>query len=124
MVLVTLKAAMFADRTLFATLGIWHSSVPRFAWKQEGIGPHTWHEDGLWDEQDGYPWKVTLQGTNTRSFGAHFTAREMAKLGYLYLHHGQWDGAQVIPQDYIAYLPANRVMVVHQSTRIMGISGG
>ena len=97
-----MRAAMFADRTLFATLGIWHSSDTRFAWKQEGTGPHTWHEDGLWDEQDGYPWKVTLQGTSTGSFGAHFTAREMAKLGFLYLNYGQWDGTQVIPQDYIA----------------------
>ena len=57
-----MKAAMFADRTLFATLGIWRSSDTRFAWTHEGAGPHTWHEDALWDEQDGYPWKVTLLG--------------------------------------------------------------
>lgn len=97
-----MKAAMFADRTLFATLGIWRSSDTRFVWKQEGTGPHTWHGDALWDEQDGYPWKVTLQGMNTGSFGAHFTAREMAKLGFLYLNQGQWEGTQVIPQHYIA----------------------
>ena len=25
----------------------------------------------------------------------------MAKLGFLYLNNGQWDGTQVIPQDYV-----------------------
>ncbi|GCE28910.1 penicillin-binding protein [Dictyobacter alpinus] len=97
-----MKAAAFAEQTLFKTLGIWRDQDVRFAWKQEGTGPHTWHGDALWDEQDGYPWKVTLQNTNTGSFGAHFTAREMAKLGFLYLNQGQWDGVQVIPQEYIA----------------------
>jgi CubicO group peptidase (beta-lactamase class C family) len=42
------------------------------------------------------------QGTNTGSFGAHFTARDMARFGFLYLNGGQWDGTQVIPQDYVA----------------------
>lgn len=97
-----MKAAIFADRTLFAKLGIWRNKDTRFAWKQEGAGPHTWHEDALWDEQDGYPWKVTLQYMNTGSFGAHFTARDMAKLGFLYLNHGYWDGTSVIPQNYTA----------------------
>ncbi len=97
-----MKAAAFAEQTLFETLGIWRDKDTRFTWKQEGTGPHTWHEDALWDEQDGYPWKVTLQDTNTGSFGAHFTARDMAKLGFLYLNNGQWDGIRVIPQEYIA----------------------
>lgn len=95
-----MSAAAFADQTLFKTLGIWRDKDTRFAWKQEGTGPHSWHGDALWDEQAGYPWKVTLQGTNTGSFGAHFTARDMAKFGFLYLNNGQWDGIQVIPQEF------------------------
>ena len=50
-----LKAAAFADRTLFETVGIWRDKNTRVAWKQEETGPHTWHEDALWDENDGYP---------------------------------------------------------------------
>jgi CubicO group peptidase (beta-lactamase class C family) len=96
-----MKAAAFADHTLFETLGIWRDKDTHFAWKQDGTGPHTWHEDALWDEQDGYPWKVSRQGMNTGSFGAHFTARDMAKLGFLYLNNGHWNETQVIPQSYI-----------------------
>lgn len=97
-----MKVADFANQTLFETLGIWRGPGTRFAWKQEGAGPHTWHGDALWDEQDGYPWKVNGQGNSTGSFGAHFTARDMAKLGFCYINNGQWDGIQVISQDYIA----------------------
>ncbi|GCF10220.1 serine hydrolase domain-containing protein [Dictyobacter arantiisoli] len=97
-----MKAAAFADQTLFEILGIWRNEDTRFSWKHEETGPHMWHADALWDEQDGYPWKVSPQGTSTGSFGAHFTARDMAKLGFLYLNHGQWDGTQIIPQDYSA----------------------
>ncbi|GLV60913.1 penicillin-binding protein [Dictyobacter sp. S3.2.2.5] len=96
-----MHVAEFADQTLFQTLGIWRDEDTRFAWKQEGMGPHTWHGDALWDEKDGYPWKVNGQGNSTGSFGAHFTAREMAKLGFLYLNGGQWDGAQIIPEEYV-----------------------
>ena len=28
--------------------------------------------------------------------------RDMAKLGYLWLHHGQWDGKQIVPTEYLA----------------------
>ncbi|BCL84478.1 6-aminohexanoate-dimer hydrolase [Ktedonobacteria bacterium brp13] len=95
------KAAAFAMDTLFKTLGIWRDEETRFAWQYNKTGPHTWHEDGLWDEQDDYPWRMTCVGTNTGSFGAHFTTRDMAKLGFLYLNHGQWNGTQLVPQGFI-----------------------
>ena len=46
-------------------------------------------------------WKIDPQGNNPGAFGAHFTTREMAKLGYLYLNKGVWDGTQILPEDYV-----------------------
>jgi len=34
--------------------------------------------------------------------GLHLTPRDMAKLGYLYLHDGEWDGEQIVPADFVA----------------------
>lgn len=96
------SAAAFADTTLFQTLGIWREAAARFTWQRDPTGAHQWHGDAFWDEQNGYLWKVDPQGNSTGSFGAHFTAREMAKLGYLYLNQGQWDGQQIISADYVA----------------------
>lgn len=96
------KAAAFAAETLFKRLGIWQTEAARFTWHNDPHGTNTWHADALWDEKDGYLWKMNLQGDNTGSFGAHFTAREMAKLGYLYLQNGIWDGEQIVPAAYVS----------------------
>lgn len=99
------NAATFADGTLFKPLGIWQDKSARFPWRadpQGTHGPHVWHEFAFWDEQDGYLWKVDRQGNNTGGFGIHLTAREMAKLGYLYLNRGSWNGQQLIAADYVA----------------------
>lgn len=37
---------------------------------------------------------------NTES-GIHATVREFAKFGYLYLMNGEWDGQQIVPQEWI-----------------------
>lgn len=94
-------AAAFAQRTLFRSLGIWRDDAVRFAWQNQAHGPHTWHADALWDEARGLPWKVSGQGDSTGGFGAHFTARELAKLGLLYLAGGIWDGEQLMPSAYV-----------------------
>ncbi|MBZ0292379.1 MAG: beta-lactamase family protein [Anaerolineae bacterium] len=64
----------YASDKLYGPLGI-----TNFQWNQEigGIGH-------------------TLGG-----FGLYMTPRDMAKLGYLYLHHGEWDGAQIVPADWV-----------------------
>jgi CubicO group peptidase (beta-lactamase class C family) len=46
-------------------------------------------------------WKADYAGT-TRGMGwLNLTSRDMAKIGYLYLNNGTWDGQQVIPSEYI-----------------------
>jgi CubicO group peptidase (beta-lactamase class C family) len=68
-----LSALAFARRELFEPLGI-----TNVAWPADGQGvSHGWGD-------------------------LHLEPRDMAKLGYLWLNNGIWDGRQVIPKDWIA----------------------
>jgi CubicO group peptidase (beta-lactamase class C family) len=46
-------------------------------------------------------WNTDPQGYQTGWSGLKLPARDLAKLGYLYLNGGRWDGAQVIPAGYV-----------------------
>jgi CubicO group peptidase (beta-lactamase class C family) len=47
-------------------------------------------------------WPTDPQGNNRGSYELLLAPRDMAKLGYLYLHEGEWDGQQVLPADWVA----------------------
>ena len=65
-------AGDFAKRKLFDPLG---------------IANYTWYANS-----DGY-----LHGES----GLHLTARDMAKIGILYLQHGRWGETQIVSADYV-----------------------
>jgi CubicO group peptidase (beta-lactamase class C family) len=46
-------------------------------------------------------WVVTEDDTNRGGGGLHLNTREMAKIGYLYLNGGQWDGRQIISRKWV-----------------------
>jgi len=46
-------------------------------------------------------WKTDLEGIPKGGWGMAMTPRDMAKLGYLYLNGGEWDGRQIIPAEWI-----------------------
>ena len=46
-------------------------------------------------------WVVTEDDTNRGGGGLHLNTREMAKIGFLYLNDGQWDGQQIISRDWV-----------------------
>jgi len=71
-----MSAREFANQNLFAPVG---------------IGPIT---EALWPSD---PQGVTIGG-----YGLALTPVEMAKLGFLFLNQGQWDGKTVVPASWVA----------------------
>jgi hypothetical protein len=48
-----------------------------------------------------YSWQSDPQGITTGNSGLVLRPRDMAKLGYLYLHNGQWNGKQIVPAEWV-----------------------
>lgn len=51
-------------------------------------------------------WKRTPTGLNDTEGGLYLTARDLAKIGYLYLHDGQWEGRRLLPEGWVAQATA------------------
>ena len=47
------------------------------------------------------PWETDPQGNNVGGDGLSLRPREMAKIGYLYLNQGLWNGQQLIPAEWV-----------------------
>jgi CubicO group peptidase (beta-lactamase class C family) len=47
------------------------------------------------------PWETDPQGNNVGGDGLSLRPREMAKIGYLYLNQGLWDGQQLVPAEWV-----------------------
>jgi len=71
-ILTKRPAAAFAAGRLFAPLGIRHFS-----------------------------WLAAPEGVSAGGFGLALQPRDLAKLAFLYLHHGAWDGRQIVPAAWV-----------------------
>jgi CubicO group peptidase (beta-lactamase class C family) len=49
----------------------------------------------------GYRWDTDNRSIPIGGWGLKLTPREMARLGYLFLHNGQWDGRQVVSSAWV-----------------------
>ncbi len=45
-------------------------------------------------------WRRDPEGISVGGFGLYLFPRDMAKIGYLYLHHGEWQGKQLLPDGW------------------------
>ena len=44
---------------------------------------------------------IDAQGVTNRAAGLFLSPHDMARIGYLYLHNGMWDGRQIIPSSWV-----------------------
>jgi CubicO group peptidase (beta-lactamase class C family) len=50
---------------------------------------------------DNYTWLSDSEGHLHGEMGLNITARDMTKVGILYLQHGRWDGKQIVSESYV-----------------------
>lgn len=60
-----------------------------------GVTVHQWDEDN--------------QGRNWGYNRIYITPKDMAKIGYLFLHMGEWDGEQIISSDWVEEATMHRI---------------
>lgn len=84
-------AREFANERLFSPLGM--REIPDHEMKSFGL------DDVFGKNLKG--WIKDPNGINTGGWGLTLTPRDMARLGFLYLNGGSWDGKQVISKEWI-----------------------
>jgi CubicO group peptidase (beta-lactamase class C family)/polyisoprenoid-binding protein YceI len=62
-----------------------------------------------------YKWDMDPQGVYNGGTNLSLTPRDMAKLGYVYLHHGKWEGKQLIPEAWVAESTKKQIDVNSQT---------
>jgi len=58
-----------------------------------------------------YHWKKTSKGYPDTEGGLYLEAEQLAKIGYLYLQDGMWDGERLVPEGWVASSTARRAEV-------------
>jgi CubicO group peptidase (beta-lactamase class C family) len=86
------SALVYAHENLFGPLGI--DSDPDASIQADPANIRRF-------EQAGFVWADDEQGNSVGAFGLKLTARDMAKIGYLYLQDGRWEGRQIVPRGYV-----------------------
>jgi CubicO group peptidase (beta-lactamase class C family) len=62
-----------------------------------GLSPAKWH----WDDWGNVDSMLINGGSGTNDKGMHISARELARVGYLFLNNGAWQGKQLISVAWV-----------------------
>ncbi len=63
----------------------------------EYLGPRLFQPLGI----ENPTWEASPQGVSTGGYGLSVRTEDIAKFGQLYLQHGQWNGKQIVPPEWI-----------------------
>ncbi len=64
---------------------------------------------------DDYHWKRTPRGYPDTEGGLYLEAEQLAKIGYLYLNDGVWDGERILPEGWVETATERRVERVNDA---------
>jgi CubicO group peptidase (beta-lactamase class C family) len=64
-------------------------------------------------------WKRTPTGHPDTEGGLYLAPRDLARIGYLYLHDGVWDGKRILPEGWVAASTASRVDATSEGPGLM-----
>ena len=62
-----------------------------------------------------YHWKITPTGHPDTEGGLYLEAEQLAKIGYLYLNRGMWNGRRILPEEWVNASVARQVSDVNQA---------
>ncbi len=81
--------------------GAWHLMSAILA-KKTGMDTLAYAKKTLFDPLGiaDVRWRADPQGVRIGGYGLFLQPRDMAKIGYLYLHRGEWDGRQLLPTGW------------------------
>jgi len=63
-------------------------------------------------------WEESPQGINTGGWGLYLKTEDLAKMGQLLLQKGEWNGRQIIPEDWVAEMSKKQVESINPGTRM------
>src|SRR5262249_35764084 len=71
--------------------------------RQTGITASSYAQERLFDPLgiSNVQWTADPNGITTGGWGLYLTARDTAKIGYLYLNRGSWSEAEVVPPHWV-----------------------
>jgi CubicO group peptidase (beta-lactamase class C family) len=56
-----------------------------------------------------HEWVLAPEGVSAGGFGLKLQPRDLAKLAFLYLHHGRWNGRRIVPAARVERSTGDRV---------------
>jgi CubicO group peptidase (beta-lactamase class C family) len=56
-----------------------------------------------------YTWLTAPEGVTAGGFGLQLQPRDLAKLAFLYLHHGRWNGRRIVPAAWVEQSTTDQV---------------